>query len=147
MRVNRTKAAMVGTVLAGGAALAVLGSSAPAVAFDSGGLHLEVTPLSPATLVARGAAVDVPIDVDCNASFADMHVQVTERVGGHTATGQTDVAVACNGGHQRLLIRVPASSGKPFSKGQAVVTAQLFGCTSTGTCGQPQTSVSVQVTK
>jgi hypothetical protein len=138
---------MVGIVLAGGAAVAILGSSAPAVAFDSGGLHLEVTPLSPGTLVARGAAVDVPVDVDCNASFADMHVEVTERVGGQTATGSTDVAVACDGSHQLLLIRVPASSGRPFSKGQALVTAQLFGCTSTGTCGQPVNSVTIQITR
>jgi hypothetical protein len=146
MKANRTKAVVVGTVLAGGAAVAVLGSSTPAVAYFSGGLHVDVTPLSPATLVARGAAVDVPVDVDCNASFADLHLVVTERVGGQTATGQTDVSVACNGGHQRLLVRVPASSSKPFSKGQAVVSAEIYGC-NTSMCGQEQNSVTIQITK
>ncbi|HJQ01006.1 MAG TPA: hypothetical protein VJ851_05360 [Jatrophihabitans sp.] len=144
MKANRMKA----VVLAGGAAVAVLGSSAPALAFDSGGLHLEVTPLSPATLVARGAAVDVPIDVECNGDFADMHVEVDEQVGGQLATGQTDVSVTCTGAHETLLVRVTASLGnRPFSKGQAVVTAQLFSCTFTGICGQPVNSVTVQVTK
>ena len=143
MNANRTKA----IVLAGGAAIALLGSAAPALAVDSGGLTVEVMPLSPATLVARGAAVDVPVDVECNASFADMHLEVTERVGGQIATGQTDIAVTCDGGHQTLLVQVPASLGnRPFSKGQALATAQLFGCNST-TCEQPISSVTIEITK
>jgi len=96
--------------------------------------------------------VDVPVDVECNASFADLTLQLTERVGGQIATGSTDVSVACNGGHQRLLVRVPASSitstsGRPFSKGQAVATASIFGC-NTATCGQESNNnVTVQITK
>ncbi|HJQ01005.1 MAG TPA: hypothetical protein VJ851_05355 [Jatrophihabitans sp.] len=146
MKANRAKAIVIGTVLAGGAAVAVLSSTAPAVAFSSGGLTLEVTPLSPGTLVAKGAAVDVPVDVECNASFADLTLQLTERVGGQIATGSTDVSVACNGGHQRLLVRVPATSGKPFSKGSAVATASIFGCNRT-TCGQESNSVTIQITR
>jgi hypothetical protein len=153
MRANRTKAVMMGTVLAGGAAVAILGLATPALAYTSGGLNLNVTPLSPATLVARGAAVDVPVDVDCNADYADLTLQVTERVGGQIATGSTDVLVACTGGHQTVLVRVPASSitttsGRPFSKGPAVATASIYGCDVTvTTCGQESNSVTIQITK
>jgi hypothetical protein len=154
MKANRTKAAVLSTVLAGGAAAAILGSSAPALAFSSGGLTLNVTPLSPATLVDRGAAVDVPVDVECNATgFTDLTLRLTERVGGQIATGSTDVSVACNGGHQTLLVEVPASSitstsGRPFSKGQAVATASIFGCNDdTGICGQESNNVTIEITK
>lgn len=84
MKANRTKAIVIGTVLAGGSAIGILGLSAPAMAFTSGDLNASITPQSPATLVDRGAAVDVPVDVDCTASFADLTLQVTERVGGRS---------------------------------------------------------------
>src|SRR4051794_40613938 len=112
MITNRTKAAMIGTALAGGAALVLLSPSSPALAYYSGGLHLDATALSPATLVSRGAAVDVPVDVDCNAQYISLDVRLTERVGSQTATGVNyTTQVACNGGHQRILVRVPANSG------------------------------------
>lgn len=53
MNSNRTKAAVVGA-LAGGVTLTLLSPISPALAFDSGGLHLALTVQSPATLVSRG---------------------------------------------------------------------------------------------
>jgi len=97
--------------------------------------------------------VDVPVDVDCNAGYADLTLQLTQRVGGQIATGSTDVLVACTGGRQQLLVRVPASSvtttsGRPFSKGPAVATAAIFGCDiDITTCGQESNSVAIQITK
>jgi hypothetical protein len=147
MKISRTKAAVVGTALAGGAALALFSPASPALGFLSGGLHLDVTAQSPATLVARGAAIDVPVDVDCNASQnAFVSVGVTERVGSLTATGSGSVQVACNGGHQRFLIRVTASSGKAFAKGTAVANASIFGCNNT-TCGNESSSATIQIQK
>ncbi|MEO7262365.1 MAG: hypothetical protein ABI047_14085 [Jatrophihabitantaceae bacterium] len=143
---TRTKAAVIGTVLAGGSALVLLSPSSPALAYYSGGLHLDITPQSPAALVSRGAAIDVPVDVDCTARFADVYLRVTERVGSQTATGYGYASVACTGGHQRILIRVPANSGKAFAKGTAVVTAEIFGCNQ-NTCGSETNSVSVQITR
>jgi len=68
-------------IVAGGV-LAVFAASGPAVAFFSGGLFLDVHVESPATLVARGAAVDVPLEVTCNASpNAFVSVTVTQRSG------------------------------------------------------------------
>ena len=64
--------------------------------------------MSPATLVSRGAAVDVPVDVHCNAQYVSLTVRLSERVGSQTATGVNyTTQVACTGGHQRVLVRVP----------------------------------------
>ena len=68
-------------LVSGAVGALVTGPSTPALGFISGGLILEVTIDSPATLVARGAAVDVPVTVLCTADFAFLDVQVTERVG------------------------------------------------------------------
>lgn len=147
MITNRTKAAMIGTALAGGAALVLLSPSSPALAYYSGGLHLDATALSPASLVSRGAAVDVPVDVDCNAQYISLNVQLSERVGSQTATGVNyTTQVACTGGHQRVLVRVPASSGKAFAKGSAVASVDIFGCNRV-TCGEEHSSVTIQITK
>ena len=43
----------------------LVATSGPAVAFFSGGLFLDVQVESPARLVARGAAADVPLEVTC----------------------------------------------------------------------------------
>jgi hypothetical protein len=145
MNTSRTKAAVVGTALAGGAALALFSPASSALGFLSGGLHLDVTVQSPATLVARGAAIDVPVDVDCNATQNTfVNVGVTERVGSLTATGSGSVQAACNGGHQRFLIRVTAGSGKAFAKGTAVANANIFGCNNT-TCGSESSSATIQI--
>jgi len=147
MNVGRTRATVVGTALAGAAGLALISPASPALAFLSGGLHLDVTVQSPATLVARGAAVDVPVDVDCNsAQQVELSLTVTERVGSQTASGSTFVPESCSGGHQRFLIRVTAGSGKAFAKGTAVATASIFGCNNT-TCGQDSNSATIQVRK
>ncbi|MDQ1743936.1 MAG: hypothetical protein QOE23_2275 [Pseudonocardiales bacterium] len=144
---NRTKAAVIGSVLAGGAAVVLLSPSSPALAYYSGGLHLDATALSPATLVSRGAAVDVPIDVDCNAQqYAYVNVRLTERVGSQTAVGGSYAQVACTGGHQRILVRVPASSGKAFAKGSAVASVDIYGC-NRFPCGEEHSSVTIQITK
>ncbi len=77
----RTRVAAVVVAIVAGGVLAVFAASGPAVAFFSGGLFLDVHVESPATLV-RGAAVDVPLEVTCNASpNAFVSVTVTQRSG------------------------------------------------------------------
>ena len=52
---------------------------------------------SPATLIARGAAVDVPVEITCNATGSvDVFVTVTQRSGSGVAQGfgfKTDTEV------------------------------------------------------
>jgi len=139
-----TKAATAAAALAAGAVFAVASPAQPAVAFFSGGLFLDAVPQSPATLVASGAAVDVPVEVTCNATFADLYVEVTERVGSGVASGAAYVPVGCTGSHQRVLVRVNASSARAFSKGTAVATATIFGC-GPSICGQDSTSATITI--
>ncbi|HEX8095597.1 hypothetical protein [Jatrophihabitans sp.] len=146
MNTNRTKAAVIGGTLAGGVTLALLSPSSPAMAFDSGGLHLALTVQSPATLVARGAAVDVPVEVNCNATSAYVDVQLTERVGSRLASGYGYVEVACTGSPQRVLVRVVASGDKAFTRGTALANANIGGCNAT-ICGGERSSVTIKITK
>jgi hypothetical protein len=147
MNNNRTKAAVIGGALVGGVALALLSPAAPALAFDSGGLYLAVAVQSPATLVARGAAVDVPIDVTCNSPYyVYLSAQVTERVGSRIASGDNYVQLACTGSPQRVLMRVVANSGKPFTRGTAVASANLNGCNAT-ICGNESDSAIIRIVK
>jgi hypothetical protein len=127
--------AAVAAILAG-VALALFATSGPAVAFFSGGLFLDVQVQSPATLVARGAAVDVPLKITCNATdSAFVSVTVTQHSGSGVAQGSGGTQVACTGSSQRIVVRVTASAfGKPFKQGTAVATADLSGCRP-GVCG------------
>src|SRR6185437_8865042 len=99
----------------GGFALAL--PSSPAVAYSSPPLFLDVSVQSPAHLVARGAAVSVPVIVTCNASYAEVQLRITEKLGNKAANGYGGAEVACTGGHQTILITVPASSAVAFAKG------------------------------
>jgi len=129
IRTRLTKAAGALAALAAGAIFAVASPAQPAVAYYSGGLFLDVVPLSPATLVASGAAVDVPVEITCNANYyPGLYVEVTERVGRGIATGNGFTPVACTGGHQRVLVRVAADAGRAFGRGDALVTGYLSGC-------------------
>src|SRR6266487_3157123 len=93
---KRKLAAVVVAIVAGGL-LALFATSGPAVAFFSGGLFLDVQVQSPATLVANGAAVDVPLKITCNATeFASVSVTVTQHSGSGVAQGSGGTGVACS---------------------------------------------------
>ena len=130
MRSVRTRAVAAAVAVLTGLTLALFSTSAPAVAFFSGGLFLEVEIEESATLVARGAAVDVPLEITCNATgTVSLFVTVTQRVGGGIASGSGFADVACSGAGQRVIVRVTASpSGRSFKQGTAVVEAEIFGC-------------------
>jgi hypothetical protein len=143
-----SRAAAAAAALVAGGIFAAAGPAQPAVAFFSGGLFLDVAPQSPATLVASGAAVDVTVQVTCNADlFADVSVQVTEQVAGHKiATGRANVPVGCTGSHQNIVVRVPADSGLTFAKGDALASADLFGCISPNFfCGEETGSATITI--
>jgi len=137
MKTNKTKVAVVGTALSGAAVAALLSTAGPALAYTSGGLHVDAKAQSPARLIAGGAALKVPVDTDCNATpYAYLTVNVTEQVNGRIATGGGFTNLGCTGGHQVVLIPVTASSGKAFAPGRAVATAQISGCSNDNmTCG------------
>jgi len=125
----RTKVATVVVALLLGGLLALFATSGPAVAFFSGGLFLDVQIGSPARLVARSAAVDVPLEVTCSGTrSADVFVSVTQKSGSGVADGFGFTSVGCTGSGQQITVRVQASGGKAFKQGPAVASAEIFGC-------------------
>ena len=144
----RTKLAAAMVALAAGSLLALFVSSGPAVAFFSGGLFLDVQVESPALLVARGAAVDVPLEVTCNArpGTASVQVSVTQKAGSGAAQGFGFTEVGCTGSGQQVIVRVQATGAKTFKQGTAVASAEIFGCTANfSTCGSETDSETIDI--
>ena len=144
----RTRAAAAVVALLLGGLLALFATSGPAVAFFSGGLFLDVQVQSPARLVARGAAVDVPLEVTCNArpGTASVQVSVSQKAGSGVAQGFGSTSVGCTGSGQQVTVRVQASGGKTFKQGTAVASAEIFGCTANfSTCGNETDSEVIQI--
>ena len=143
----RTRAAAAVVAILLGGLLALFATSGPAVAFFSGGLFLDVQVQSPARLVARGAAVDVPLEVTCNApGSVDVFVTVTQKAGSGVAEGFGFTSVGCTGSGQQITVRVQASGGKTFKQGPAVATAEVFGCNRV-TCGSETDSEVIEIRK
>jgi hypothetical protein len=139
---GRLAAAVVAIVL--GSVLALFATTGSAVAFFSGGLFLDVQ-VESATLVSRGAAVDVTLEVTCNSPFgADVFVTVTQRSGSGVAQGFGSETVGCTGSGEQVVIRAQAFGGKAFKRGTAVVSAEIFGCNNV-TCGSETDSEVIEI--
>jgi hypothetical protein len=100
-----------------------LATTAPALA---SGPKLDVTG---ATLLSRGAAVRVNLQVSCddtNESYEDAYLRVTVRQvqKKKIVEGSSSTPVDCTGSSQNKSITVTAY-GQPFAKGAALVTATL----------------------
>jgi hypothetical protein len=132
-------------VLLGAAVIALIGPMSSAVAFFSRGLSLDVQVNSPATLVARGAAINVPMTVICTSKRADLAVQVTQRSGSAIAQGFAENEITCTGDLQQVTFTATAQ-GRAFKKGPAVAEAQIFGC-GFGTCGQESDTAQIIIVK
>jgi hypothetical protein len=143
----RAKLAAAVVALTAGVVLALFASSGPAVAFFSGGLFLDVQVESQASLVARGAAVDVPLEVTCNATNpAFVSVNVTQKSGSGVAQGFGSASVGCTGSGQLIIVRVQASGLKTFKQGPAVASAEIFGC-NRSICGFETDSPTIDIKK
>jgi hypothetical protein len=145
----RSRVAAVVVAIVAGGVLALFAAAGPAVAFFSGGLLLDIQVESPATLVARGAAVDVPLQVTCNGPSADITVTVTQKSGSGVAEGNGFTSVGCTGASQQILVRATANSfGKAFKQGTAVATADISGCSQNfDTCGREVDSEVIAIQK
>lgn len=123
----------------------------PAFAQPTVTLHVG----QPGTLVARGAAVEVPLDYSCSAdaTFASLNLSITERVGGNeTATGSGFTSeLTCDGSeHTALVVATPTNggSGNAFRKGEALAQGHLLGCDPSGfPCGEVSSDGVIQIVK
>ena len=146
MRLRRRAAVALTVALLAAGSFTLFASAGPAVAFSSGGLFLDVQVEEPPHLVARGAAVDVPLEITCNArGTVDVYVTVTQRVSKGVASGFGYAGFACTGSGQDVTVRVTASpSGKAFIRGNAVIEAEVFGCRPS-ICGSETDSETVRL--
>jgi hypothetical protein len=87
----------------------------------------------------------VPVEVTCNATgTADVFVRVTQKSGSGVAQGSGSTQVGCTGSGQQITILVQATGAKTFKKGDAVATAEIFGCNNV-TCGSETDSEVIQL--
>lgn len=145
---KRLKAAVAAVTIAGATTAAMLIPSSPAVAFSSGGLALDMVVQSPAHLIAKGAAIGVPVDYTCSVGTdASLFASLSERVtGGALASGSADLnTLVCTGEIQHIILDVPASGGRAFAKGSAFATAEIFGCLNF--CGQQDVNATIKIQK
>ena len=147
MKVRRWSRLGVMLALATLAVAAVLGPIGSAVGFFSGGLFLDVQVESPAKLIARGAAIDVPLEVTCTSPAADIFVSARQRVGGgNVAQGSGFEHIACTRSRQRVTVTVFAS-GAAFKKGTALASAEIFGCLQGSGCGSETDTEEIAIVK
>lgn len=129
---KRVKAVASAVTVAGAVAAAIVVPASTAVAYNSGGLVLDVAVQSPGQLIARGAAVSVPIAYTCSGAsqYTTLYVYVSQRVGGKaTATGDGSLrALTCTGEIQNVDVEVPASGGEAFVRGEAYVRGHINDC-------------------
>ncbi len=144
----KVKAALAAVAIAGGAAVATVGSAGPALGFFSPPLLLEIHVNSPATLVAKGAAANVVVQVECSgASTAFVSVNLTERAGSAIASGSGSTEIGCTtNANQNVLVLVTAQPGKAFKKGTAVASGFISACTPNfRVCGSEQDQRTIQL--
>jgi hypothetical protein len=87
----------------------------------------------------------VPVEVTCNATgSASVAVTVTQRSGSGIAQGAGSTQVGCTGSGEQITVLVQATGAKTFKKGEAVATAEIFGCSNV-TCGRETDSEVIQL--
>ena len=120
---------MLAAICVGGG-MAMVVPALPAVGQVSPPTVLSVEVGDEATLVARGAAVSVPVEVLCSpGSSGFINASVTQRVGSRIASGFGGTSdFACTGASQTVSVLVTAQSGQAFKKGPALAQASLSIC-------------------
>ncbi|MGK5741826.1 hypothetical protein [Micromonospora sp. URMC 103] len=90
----------------------------------------EAVDVTSATLVARGVAVDVTLDVTCPAGMTgSIELSIRQRSGGLVAYGSGWAPLSCTGEAQAVTGRVLAQPGGPvFRTGEALVTGNVELC-------------------
>jgi hypothetical protein len=134
--------------IAAGAGLAFAFPALPAVGQFSPPAVVSAEVQDQATLVARGAAVLVPVEIVCPAgsTFRSLAVQVTQRAGSAIASGSSGTNdFTCTGSTQVVEVLVPAQ-GQAFKKGPAIAEASLFLCADFG-CSTLSDSENIEIVR
>lgn len=160
------KVAVVGLVVAGGAAAALaLGPAGLAVGQSSPptsqSVQVQVATSSPATLVANGAEVDVSVTASCSGQTVDsafVQVSLTESVDGDLANGVGSTTINCTGASQTADVVVVAFTSNPvgtpstvplqqFTKGPVIADTLIQACTASFTCASQENFPVIKIRK
>lgn len=102
-----------------------------------------------ATLVAKGAAVDVGMTATCESGGTRLvYVGVTQRVGKRVAQGYgaNRFALPCGSSPEPITVRVTATAGGlAFTNDAALVNATATICDSSGFCQDIETSQAIKI--
>jgi len=148
---TKIRVVLAGVTVAGAAAAAaLLGPAGSAVGQSSTPLQLQIQVNSPASLVARGAGVEVSVTTQCSGTApgqTNVQVFLNQRVGSGIAFGGGSTIVDCTGASQTSTVLVQSSPGsKPFKKGVAVAQGIINGCTpDLSFCTDQQVAPTIQI--
>ena len=145
MRKRNTLRMLAAIAVGGGLAFAI--PALPAVGQVSPPTVVSVEVGDEATLVARGAAVLVPVEVNCPAGATGfVSVQVTQRAGSRIASGFGGSDFVCTGTTQTIDVLVHAQ-GQAFKKGPAVADASLSVCTDFFFCQSVRDTETIRIVR
>jgi hypothetical protein len=124
----KSRAAVLAVLL--GAVVATVVPVSAAIAFDSSPYSWQVELSGTAALQARGAAVTVPVAVQCPYyNSAAVTVTLTQRQGSSTTSATGSTSVTCTGTPSYETVYVVVQSGqRVFKKGPAVAVAAIASC-------------------
>lgn len=80
-----------------------------------------------AELLAKGAAISLPVEVSCDGSFKSIWVTVAEKAANRLATGTGSQTTSCDGDAQTFEIVVRAKD-VAFKSGTALATVTVYTC-------------------
>lgn len=117
-----------------------------AVAFDSPPDTWRVEIASTAKLEARGAAVTVPVQVQCPAGVnATVTMSVTQRSGSGTISAFRAINVSCTGGPTQHSVSVIVEFGsRVFKKGPAFADASVGFCQYCGAMDTDSRTITIE---
>jgi hypothetical protein len=146
----RTRIAAAIAAIGAGGTLAALAPAGPAVAEESPPFVLDVEVGSPATLLARGVAVSVPVEFTCpsNTAYEEASVSVSQRVANHIVRGYGGyVNLDCTGQPETHQVVVQVyEGGTAFLQGSALATASIYGCAADWwTCGSDSDTEEISI--
>lgn len=130
---KKIAAAALAVGAGGGIAAAMPGGTA--VAYYSPPLFVDIVVDNPGHLVAKGAGVEVPVEVTCNpGATAYVNLTITQSINGKVARGVGYGTVGCTGSHQKVLLTAVAQGNKAFRTGKALAVGDVSTCIPEG-CG------------
>lgn len=146
---NKYKVRVAAAAIAGIAAASAMPLQSAVAASSPPTPYYNYAIQSPATLVARGAALDVPVQVTCfgGAQAFQVSLQVTQRInGGRVASGYGFVQTpACDGFPHVVTARVTANQNA-FKAGQAFASSDGYICSPLG-CASVHDEAQIDIKK